>query len=377
MKLRRSLMQIAVNPVISAAIVALARGSCRAMLKQVGAITAMTDSSTGTAAGSTIVPVPTQDAKVAQSGSNLASRAAFNTSIGQVNNGLSVLTDWLNTNGFTVLRAGDEYGEGNGTIAVAGTVPAITKTVTGVAGTGVAASGVLTSSANFSNGETVTIGGKVYTFETSLTNVDGHVKIAATEALSITNLVNAINLGAGVPGTDYAAATTINPNVTAVGAAHTVTVTANTAGAAGNAITTTETSATAAWGAATLASGTDGDAMSRIEFNAAVVRARNNLATVVAAYNELAYSLGVPELINNSKGLSSQSRALANKVTATTTVASAGVAAGDNATKAAADAALTALANNIATIAAKISNPLFLTATFNQGATDTVVTMIP
>jgi hypothetical protein len=37
---------------------------------------------------------------------------------------------------------------------------------------------------HYGNAETVTIDGKVYTFQTVLTNVDGHVLIAGTEAAS-------------------------------------------------------------------------------------------------------------------------------------------------------------------------------------------------
>jgi len=121
-----------------------------------------------------------------------------------------------------------------------------------------AAVGTLTSSANFSDTETVTIDGKVYTFQSVLTNVDGHVKIAATEALSIVNLQHAINASGGVVGTDYATLTTAHPTVSCTAVTvHTTVVTARALGTAGNALATTETSATAAWGAATLAGGAD------------------------------------------------------------------------------------------------------------------------
>lgn len=106
--------------------------------------------------------------------------------------------------------------------------------------------------------ETVTIGAKVYTFQTVLTNVDGNVKIGASAALTLVNLKNAINLGAGVPGTDYALATTQHPTVTAaLTSALIVTVTATAKGTAGNLIATTETATNYAWGAATLAGGAD------------------------------------------------------------------------------------------------------------------------
>lgn len=121
----------------------------------------------------------------------------------------------------------------------------------------VKATGTLTGSANFANTETVTINGKVYTFEAALTNVDGHVKVAASLALSLVNLKNAINLdGGGVPGTDYATATTEHPTVEAASVtATTLVARAKASGTGGNALTTTEASANAAWGAATLTGG--------------------------------------------------------------------------------------------------------------------------
>jgi hypothetical protein len=68
----------------------------------------------------------------------------------------------------------------------------------------------LTASGQPSNGQTITIGSKVYTFQTVLTNVDGNVFIGASLTASLANLLNALNLGAG-SGTAYAAATTKSP----------------------------------------------------------------------------------------------------------------------------------------------------------------------
>ena len=122
-----------------------------------------------------------------------------------------------------------------------------------------AATGILTATGNFSNGDTVTTGSKTYTFQTVLTNVDGNVLIGATASDSLDNLIAAINLGAG-SGTVYAAATTSNTFVSAAaGAGDTMDATALTAGAAGNLIATTETSANASWGGATLSGGLSGN----------------------------------------------------------------------------------------------------------------------
>ena len=122
---------------------------------------------------------------------------------------------------------------------------------------GTRASRVLTATANFANGETVTIGTKVYTFEAALTNVDGHVKIGAALADSLLNLMHAINDEGGVSGTDYAAANTAHPVVTATANATTLTATAKFVGDSKNTVATTETCANASWAGATLAGGVD------------------------------------------------------------------------------------------------------------------------
>ena len=104
------------------------------------------------------------------------------------------------------------------------------------------------------NTETCTIGGKVYTFQTTLTNVDGNVLIGASVTAMAANLVAAINLGSGA-GTTYATAMTKNAHVYATSAAGVVTVTAKVPGLIGNLIDTTETLTNSAWGGAVLASG--------------------------------------------------------------------------------------------------------------------------
>lgn len=118
------------------------------------------------------------------------------------------------------------------------------------------ASGVLTISSTPLNTETVTIGGKVYTYQTTLTNVDGNVLIGGSAAAALANLKAAINLEAGA-GTTYAAATVVNPHAAASAVtATTLTVKSKVPGAIGNFIATTETIVTGgSWGAATLTSG--------------------------------------------------------------------------------------------------------------------------
>ena len=123
---------------------------------------------------------------------------------------------------------------------------------------GVKATGVLTLTGQPLNTETVTLGTKVYTFQTVLTNVDGNVLIGTDPGDSLDNLIAAITLGAGA-GTKYAAATTLHPSVTAAaGAGDTMDVTAKSAGTPGNSIATTEALTNGSFGGATLSGGTNG-----------------------------------------------------------------------------------------------------------------------
>src|SRR5687768_12652640 len=118
------------------------------------------------------------------------------------------------------------------------------------------AAGTLTAAGTFSNTQTVVVGGKTYTTQTTLTNVDGNVAIGANAAATLQNLYDAINL-TGTPGTQYAAAMTANELVKATAVdATTLTVAAKVPGEIGNLIASTETQTNASWGAAVLAGGT-------------------------------------------------------------------------------------------------------------------------
>lgn len=163
--------------------------------------------------------------------------------------GKTLLTENGATTGL-IVRAGREFASGIASIDASGALPKLT--VTG----NVQASGTLTFTGQPANGETVTIGTKVYTFQTVLTNVDGNVLIGGTTAASITNLKNAINVnGLGTPGTDFALATVANTQVTATATATTLVATAIVAGVNGNSIATTKVLVNATWGGATLAGG--------------------------------------------------------------------------------------------------------------------------
>lgn len=122
---------------------------------------------------------------------------------------------------------------------------------------GVKATQVLTASDVFSDGETVTVGDKTYTFVDALSGAANEVLIGASAAASLDNLKSAINASAGA-GTTYGLGTVANPNVTATTNTDTEqTVEAYRVGTYGNSIATTSTCADATWGAATLASGAE------------------------------------------------------------------------------------------------------------------------
>ena len=146
----------------------------------------------------------------------------------------------------------------------------------------IAAQGTLTLTSQPNDGDTVTIDAKVYTFEDSLTNVDGNIFTGGTEAQAKLNLVAAINL-TGVAGTDYATAMTIHPTVSAGAfAGDDMILTAKTAGAAGNAIVTTETftDPTSVFDAATLGTTVAGSDPDTMTVDAKVYSFENTLTDV-------------------------------------------------------------------------------------------------
>lgn len=110
--------------------------------------------------------------------------------------------------------------------------------------------------ANVADGNMISIAGKIYTFQTTLTNVDGNVHIGPDLLTSIKNLVAAVNLGTG-SGTAYAATTTANGNASAAVGSDSVSIVcaALTAGAAGNSLTCSGTAVFSNLG--TFSGGTD------------------------------------------------------------------------------------------------------------------------
>lgn len=85
----------------------------------------------------------------------------------------------------------------------------------------------LTFGANASNNETVTIDGKVYTFKSTLDNVDGHVQIGVDASTSLDNLIAAINLADRQSRATGTLTLGTNPSDSDVAAEGTLTLTGN------------------------------------------------------------------------------------------------------------------------------------------------------
>ena len=123
------------------------------------------------------------------------------------------------------------------------------------------AQGTLSMTITPINGETVTVDGKTYTFQTVLTDVDGNVAIGGSLAQAKLNLVAAISAQAGGAGagTQYAASMTPHPSVLIADfSGDDAVLTARESGTGGNLIATTETLSNGVFDAATLGTTTDG-----------------------------------------------------------------------------------------------------------------------
>lgn len=132
--------------------------------------------------------------------------------------------------------------------------PALKKSVIGLVqeGTpvnGVAATGTLTFSGVVADGQTVTIGSRVYEFDTNSSITSGHVAVDVSGGVTASAAVTA--LVAAITGDTSAVVTAAD------GAGDTVVVTAKTKGTAANSYATTETCTNGSWGASTLAGGVD------------------------------------------------------------------------------------------------------------------------
>lgn len=126
------------------------------------------------------------------------------------------------------------------------------------------ASARITCSAPPSNGDTVTIDGKVYTWKTTLTAADGDVQIGADATQSLGNLSMAM-FATGGAGVNYGSNTVAHPTVQpsglgAVGGVRNMFVQAKTPGSVGNTIAVSESGSVTAW------LGVSGQAVTALEY---------------------------------------------------------------------------------------------------------------
>lgn len=119
--------------------------------------------------------------------------------------------------------------------------------------TGVKATGLLTSTGVFANGETVSIEGVTYTFRTTLSSPAqrNEVLIGVSAAVSLDNLKIAVNAAGGTEGTEYSVGTTAHPLVTATTNTNTTQlIEARQYGTAANQYSLVSTATVNLWGAA-------------------------------------------------------------------------------------------------------------------------------
>lgn len=155
------------------------------------------------------------------------------------------------------------------------------------------------------NAATITIGDKVYTVVTALSETSGATAVpyqvlkGAAEANMLDNLKSAINATSGA-GTTYGTGTVAHPDVVATTNSNTIQEiqarwVGNTAETARiNAIATTETMANTAWEGATLGVGT-GNSVTAVATTAATVTIGSNIYTFV---NELSETSGAAAVVN-------------------------------------------------------------------------------
>lgn len=121
-------------------------------------------------------------------------------------------------------------------------------------GLGIRATGTLTATSNFADGDTITINGRTYMMQAALAGDVDHVMIGGSLADSLSNLEKVLN-GTGRFGIEYTADTEASDVVSATHDATHLYVTSLGGGSSGNVIATTETAANASWAGTTLTGG--------------------------------------------------------------------------------------------------------------------------
>lgn len=153
-------------------------------------------------------------------------------------------------------------------------------------------------------GNSVTVGTQTYNFVTALsaTPTANEVVVGNSEIVSLQNLANAVNGGAGA-GSTYGAPTLTNTSAQATAGATSITFTALTGGVNGNTIASTEVGTANTFGGATFSGGTAGsanDLLTATDATSALATINSSIQTVAglrgtigATVNRLQSAAGV------------------------------------------------------------------------------------
>lgn len=168
----------------------------------------------------------------------------------------------------------------------------------------VQASAVLTSdNTTPSDGDTVTIGNKVYTFKTTLTPSEGQVLIAGSADAALLNLIRAIN-HTGTPDTDYKCAvahTQVSAGAAVV--AHAITITSIEGGTTANGYLLATTDANLSWSGTSMAGGVNDSRGTRWVLVMCTTLAFVRIGTdPTAVLGDVAIAAGIPMLFRISAG---------------------------------------------------------------------------
>lgn len=157
------------------------------------------------------------------------------------------------------------------------TIGGRTYTFVAALGEAAATATIVSNGTNVSNGDTVQIGSQTYTYRTAISRpFDVNIGAAATN--SLTNLANALSLG-GTPGTDYGNGTTASGLVTGSVTTTTLTLTAKATGTNGNSIVIGTSAPTLTAG--TFTGGTNGPA-GNVLIGASAATALVNLGNAIS-----------------------------------------------------------------------------------------------
>lgn len=124
------------------------------------------------------------------------------------------------------------------------------------------------------DGNTVTIDTKTYTFKTALSPAEGEVLIGGSATAALSNLNDAIN-HTGTPGTDYSCAAAHPTVISALQTTETLVVNCRFTGAQGNTIVTSSVGATLNWSFDTLTGGAESDVAAQFNELNSLLRSLN------------------------------------------------------------------------------------------------------